>query len=227
MDRKIGVSGTYVCDPIKPYLEFWFKKLSVNFSVEMSPYNQIFQSLLSETNEARYLEVFLIRFQDWGNVKGNDINLGLIEETAEKFINLLEKQPKKLIKIISISPNAPYFQKKYLDFFELLETKIAQILEKKKMNALLISHRETLEKNNDYYDEYGDVEACVPYIPEMYAKIATMVTRKIFSIVSKPPKVVVLDCDETLWSVRRRWSSKCENLIRVSISSKFFQTAHL
>lgn len=199
MGKKLTIFGTYTCDPIEPYLEYWLKSLSIELLVEIAPYNQIFQSLLSNTNEASSLDVFLIRFQDWGNIQGENINLDLIEETAEEFINLLGKQPKSSIKVIIISPSAPLFQKKHANFFETLEDKINRAIKEQEMNILLTITRETLKEEEDYYDEYGDKVAGVPYIPEMYAKLATMIARKVFSVINRPPKVVVLDCDNTLW----------------------------
>lgn len=200
MDKTLGIWGTYTCDPMKPYLEYCLKNLSLEFLIEVGAYNQIFQHFLSSSNNKnKGIEVFLIRFQDWGNSNGNSIDLDLIEQTVEQFVHLLENQSKKIIKIIVVSPGAPLFQEKHAHFFETLEKKIREIIEKKEINTLLVSSKEILKKGDAYYDEYGDKEASMPYTPEMYAKIATAITRRVFSIVNKPPKVVVLDCDNTLW----------------------------
>ena len=51
----------------------------------------------------------------------------------------------------------------------------------------------------DYYDPYGDELGHIPYTPTFFSALGTMVARKIFALKSPPYKVIVLDCDQTLW----------------------------
>jgi FkbH-like protein len=41
--------------------------------------------------------------------------------------------------------------------------------------------------------------AQIPYTPLFFSALATMLARKIYSLTSNPYKVIVLDCDQTLW----------------------------
>ncbi|HWO32198.1 MAG TPA: FkbM family methyltransferase, partial [Candidatus Acidoferrum sp.] len=50
-----------------------------------------------------------------------------------------------------------------------------------------------------YYDIHGHQLGDIPYTPECYAAIGTAVFRTIFNLKRKPFKVIVLDCDNTLW----------------------------
>jgi FkbH-like protein/FkbM family methyltransferase len=52
---------------------------------------------------------------------------------------------------------------------------------------------------NDYYDPYSHHVGHVPYTPECYAAIGTALVRTIFNLKRNPFKVIVLDCDNTLW----------------------------
>ena len=51
----------------------------------------------------------------------------------------------------------------------------------------------------DYYDRRSHQLGHVPYTPEGYAAIGTTLFQTVFKLKSKPLKVIVLDCDNTLW----------------------------
>jgi FkbH-like protein len=51
----------------------------------------------------------------------------------------------------------------------------------------------------DYYDPHGDELGHIPYTPAFFAALGAMVARKIHAMRMTPYKVIVLDCDETLW----------------------------
>lgn len=52
---------------------------------------------------------------------------------------------------------------------------------------------------NDYYDSHSHHVGHIPYTPECYAAIGTALMRTIFNLKRNPSKVIVLDCDNTLW----------------------------
>jgi FkbH-like protein len=51
----------------------------------------------------------------------------------------------------------------------------------------------------DGFDPQGDCLAHIPYRPEQFAALGTMIVRKIQALGNARYKVVVLDCDQTLW----------------------------
>jgi FkbH-like protein/FkbM family methyltransferase len=52
---------------------------------------------------------------------------------------------------------------------------------------------------DDYYDPESHRLGHIPYTPECYAAIGTAIVRTIFNLKRNPFKVIVLDCDNTLW----------------------------
>ena len=52
---------------------------------------------------------------------------------------------------------------------------------------------------NDYYDPHSHHAGHIPYTPECYAAIGTALVRTLFNLKGSPFKVIVLDCDNTLW----------------------------
>jgi FkbH-like protein len=51
----------------------------------------------------------------------------------------------------------------------------------------------------DYYEAHGHRLAHIPYTSQCYAAIGTALVRRIFNLKGDPFKVIVLDCDNTLW----------------------------
>lgn len=52
---------------------------------------------------------------------------------------------------------------------------------------------------HDYHDPHSHATAHVPYTPAGYAAMGSALARTLFSIARQPFKVIVLDCDNTLW----------------------------
>jgi FkbH-like protein/FkbM family methyltransferase len=52
---------------------------------------------------------------------------------------------------------------------------------------------------NNYYDPHSHHVGHIPYTPECYAAIGTALVRTLFNLKRNPFKVIVLDCDNTLW----------------------------
>ena len=51
----------------------------------------------------------------------------------------------------------------------------------------------------DYYDPHGHQMGHIPYTSDCYAAIGTALVRTIYNLKRNPFKVIVLDCDNTLW----------------------------
>ncbi len=49
------------------------------------------------------------------------------------------------------------------------------------------------------HDPEGNQIGHVPYTPEYFAALGSTVSRKLYSLLASPKKVIVLDCDNTLW----------------------------
>ncbi len=52
----------------------------------------------------------------------------------------------------------------------------------------------------EIHDPGGEELGHLPYTPEFFVALATIIARKIHAIASPPFKVIALDCDETLWA---------------------------
>ena len=68
-------------------------------------------------------------------------------------------------------------------------------------NVHIISSASLAERYpvNDYYDPHGRHAGHIPYSLDCYAAIATALVRTVYNLERNPFKVIVLDCDNTLW----------------------------
>lgn len=65
--------------------------------------------------------------------------------------------------------------------------------------VLNISDFRSIYSFDNYYDEHRDRMGHIPYTQEFFATLAAIAARRIYALNSKPYKVVILDCDNTLW----------------------------
>src|SRR5690348_4236173 len=65
----IAMSATFTADPIVDTIAFWMAELGFAASIEIAPYNQVFQQLLDPSSllalNGRGANVVLVRPEDW------------------------------------------------------------------------------------------------------------------------------------------------------------------
>lgn len=201
--KKIVISGTFVCEPVEVVLTFWLKFLNQPFTIEFAPYNQIFQGLLDQNSllykKKEYI-TFLVRFEDWckGNLIQNQAELIKNIEDFVEYLKIFHKRVSSQIFLIICPSSYGSCQETEL-LINKLHKKLS-ILEQL-TNVKLYNYSQILKLYplENYLDQYGNKLAQIPYSRNFYASIATFLARKIYSIENLPLKVIVLDCDNTLW----------------------------
>jgi FkbH-like protein len=206
----IVVSSTFTAEPVAETLDFWGQKLRHPFKVEFAPYDQVFQQLLGSSTlfskNSSGMNVILIRFDDWtrnDKTSKPDEKLGKIRENVNNLILALKSASKQSAApyLVCVCPASPavsdanqkafFRQMEDLILFELAATgnvypvKSAELTEIYQVAA--------------YYDAFSDELGHIPYTPAYFTALGTMITRKFHAIYSAPYKVIVLDCDQTIW----------------------------
>ena len=126
-------------------------------------------------------------------------DLAKIELTVDEFADALSAAAgrSKTPHLVCVCPPTPDAEPA---FFQRMEDRLAERLARVTGASLLKS----AEVNQtypveDYYDAHGDEFGRVPYTPAFFTALGTAIARKIHALQSAPYKVVVLDCDNTLW----------------------------
>ncbi len=199
IEQKIAIAATFTADPIAESLGHWMKRLDFAAEVEFAPFNQVFQELLDPNSllskNTSGVNVLLLRLEDLGGDSGS---VGIVERGAREFVLAVKSALPRLNVplLIQICPSKPQHRGGY----ESIEKMLADEMEKQS-GVYLVTSKELLDLYpvTDFDDARGDELGCVPYTPVFFTGLGTMIARKFHSLQRAAYKVIVLDCDQTLW----------------------------
>ncbi|MEO0683548.1 MAG: HAD-IIIC family phosphatase [Cyanobacteria bacterium J06649_11] len=201
--QKLAIAASFTSEPVLDSLDFWMQEIGIPCSIEFAPYNQIFQQLLDGNSitlqNEEGVNLILIRFEDWY----------LTEETfkssVEEFLLAMQgaTQVSKIPYLVCICPSSPQVlvDSNRVQLYREAEAQLATELNN--ISGVYVVTSEELNATYpvaDYYDPYGEEQGKIPYTPSFFCALGTMLARKIRALKSLPLKVIVLDCDNTLWS---------------------------
>ncbi|MCP5111218.1 MAG: HAD-IIIC family phosphatase, partial [bacterium] len=193
-------------EPVEEVLHFWWRELDFDYQVRFAPYNQVFQQLLDPAgivggNRAG-VNVLLVRLEDWARGRSR---LDKLEANVGDFVSMLERAASKspVPYLVCLCPASDEFRADAgrAELERRLERQIVT-----KFDGLGAVHVVPSSEILDLYpvdnchDPHGDRLGHVPYTPEFFAALGTVIARKIHAMRTAPFKVVALDCDQTLWS---------------------------
>lgn len=203
-NQKIVITATFTSEPVEDSLSYWLKKIGVLYSIEFAQYNQVFQELLNPasllaTNQ-NGVNVVLVRFEDWEGSK-NKTELTL-EQTLRDFGNALKTATMRspIPYLICVCPPSPTHDTAFNSLHEKLQKQLDRDLQNIPSIYLIKSQDLTnIYPVENYYDPYGEELGNIPYTLAFFAALGTILARKILALTNSPYKVIVLDCDNTLW----------------------------
>lgn len=219
---QILIAATFTADSLRTGLEFWRKEFDLALNVEFTPYNQVFQELLSPAGHflgnAAGFNVIILKFDDWlrylsdrkiGTVGDPETELTLIQQnhlraTFQEFTEALEVYTGHapcFTLVLIVPPSLPWaelpeFNSLIADF----ETGLRKIgSEKSDWDLLKAVDYHQQYRVEEVYDEVGDELGHVPYTMEYFNFLATLIMRRYQAMKNNNYKVIALDCDHTLW----------------------------
>jgi FkbH-like protein len=215
-EQTIAITSTFTAEPVERALAYWMQELDIPSTIEFAPYNQVFQQLLDPSGLLAEndlgVNVVLVRFEDWlrfadVSVAGTISSAGArerIEQNVRDLVLALKSAAGRSgnLHLVCLCPAAPA---------TLADPDCAAFLQR--MEALLSSEMETTggvcvvttaELNArypvaEYHDPYSDRLGHIPYTTDFFVALGTMIARRIYVSQATPRKVIVLDCDQTLW----------------------------
>ncbi|HEU5124960.1 MAG TPA: amino acid adenylation domain-containing protein [Verrucomicrobiae bacterium] len=209
-EQTIAIAATFTAEPIEESLRYWAKELELAADVEFAPFNQVFQELLDPASllngNTRGLNVLLIRAEDWIKAGVHDsAQVDDLSAVAGEFLKALKTSAARsttpFLIVLCPPSHAIAADPKRRTMVEATENFLAS--ETEKVNgAHVITTGELLKLYSvaDYYDASGDELGKVPFTPVFFTALGTMIARKLHALQRAPHKVIVLDCDNTLWS---------------------------
>ncbi len=209
--RSIAIASTFTAEPVEAPLAFWMDELGQTASIEFAAYNQVFQQLLDPSSllgmNRQGVNIVLIRVEDWQRFHrraNNQQGLGpFLQESTTDLINAVGTAIARSTTplFVALCPNAPsaLTDPYACTLFAEVEQRIVAALDQVP-NLYLVGPDEFSTYPVDMtYDPQRDQLGHIPYTSLFYAALATILARRIHALTSLPYKVIVLDCDNTIW----------------------------
>ena len=208
---RLVVTATFTAEPVKDALAFWMEELGYTRSIEFAPYNQVFQQLLDPgsllSQSRKGVSVVLVRIEDWRRSLPASMSQGQIAEhldrSAEELIAAMQAALARSSTpvILALCPHsaAALADRHSHHLLVRIEEKVTAalggvpglcLIGPDDFHGLLV---------DSYDDPKRDSLGHIPYTTLFYAGLGTVVARRIHALVAPPYKVIVLDCDNTLW----------------------------
>jgi FkbH-like protein len=194
--RSLAVAATFTAEPVAEPLDFWMGELGFPARVRFAPFGQVFQALLDPAGlfarNRRGANVVLVRFEDWERADADELALALREAGARHAVPCLAV----------ICPPSPAVRA------DAARSALHAGLEERLAAAVAGAPGVLLATSGELAalypvaaadDPHADEIGRVPYTPELFAALGTLIARKLNALWSRPAKVLVLDCDQTLW----------------------------
>ncbi|PKM96399.1 MAG: hypothetical protein CVU84_01410 [Firmicutes bacterium HGW-Firmicutes-1] len=219
----IVIASTFTSEPLLACMNFWEKELNFSLHIEFAQYNQVFQELLNPnsifSNNTAGMNVILLRFGDWlrfrevkdshENTEYEELNITkedryFLNATLENLISALQSYCKRsnAFTLLLLCPFATSDKNstEMNSIFDELENRLVMAL--KDMNSIGVLNANQYTKQysiKEIFDPARDKMGHVPFTIEYYHMLGTLINRRFYQLKNKPYKVIVLDCDNTLW----------------------------
>ncbi|MBV7338359.1 HAD-IIIC family phosphatase [Chloroflexi bacterium TSY] len=202
---NIVISATFTAEPLEHSLIFLGHSINHPVQVQFAPYNQVFQQLLSSESEILQnqegINIFLLRLEDWG--QGAE-SANAIEKSVMDFVYMLESLQERstIPRLICICEPSERVVADYVlhSLCMRMEKYIIDHLAPLS-NTYVVESNEIREAYHleQIHDIYADQAGQIPYTQQYFIALGAVIARKLDAIRRAPHKVIILDCDNTLW----------------------------
>ncbi len=202
----IVVAATFVAEPLETPLAWLLEELDLKDEISFAPYNQIFQQLLTPTSEIALntsgVSVVLVRIEDFVRdltepTAAREAVERLTQELGDALENFSNRA--KGAVILVILPPGPPVQPELVGALFDAGGSLAERARGLPQIHFLDDAQIAAVASADRYDAARDELAHIPYTETFFAALALAIARRVHAIRLIAAKVLVLDCDNTLW----------------------------
>ncbi len=204
-EHLICIAATFTADPIGLPLQSWIGWLNWTARVQTAPYNQLFQQLLDPNSAFASnrggTNVLMLRMADWYREDAPEE----LDQHLSEFLGTLDafspNSSSPLIVVLCPSGTGSQESSRKDDSrVDFCEQQLADSLRTRRHVHLITA---TDIATHYPVESVGDATmlrtAHIPYNQRYFTAIASELVRQIDTLQRAPRKVVVLDCDQTLW----------------------------
>lgn len=206
--RRTYVCATFTADPIAEVIDFWHERLGMTDVVEIGPYNQVYQQILDPrstlTRNTTGINLIWIRWEDLvpDAARLRTSSRGLwaraVRTAADELSAVVEKGVGRWqVPTWLVLGPSPADSTAAVDEVEsFIRDRFAG---RTGLHILFGNEIGARYPVSSWFDAEGERFGHVPYTRAAFAAVATAITRHRVALESTARKVIVLDCDQTIW----------------------------
>lgn len=202
----VVIAATFTAEPMERALRLVLEEAGLNLEVAFAPYNQVFQELLSPTSALAAnragVNVALVRLEDFvREIADVESARALLQRSTRELSDALiqhASQARAPLVFSVLDPSPRAHPALLCDLRNAAETLKARSGDLRGVHLLTGAEIDRFS-DGERYDSVRDELAHIPFTEEFYASLALSTARKVHVLRVPTHKVLVLDCDNTLW----------------------------
>jgi FkbH-like protein len=209
----VAVAATFTADSLAEPLSYWMDKLGLCSRIAFAGHGQVFQCLLDPDSlfheKTPGVNVVLLKLDDWfaptpGTATGGDLAGTQASESARDFIKAVVTTAARSERpyVVLVCPVAASSRRNDADASvarDMEQLVISGLAETGGVYTVASDELAATYPVDRIHDLFAGELAHAPYSQIFWVSLATMIARRIYSLRAGPCKVIVLDCDMTLW----------------------------
>jgi FkbH-like protein len=201
---SIRIAANFTVEPIEEFLAYWIAELGIPAEIRFAPYNQVFQQLLEggllRSNRGG-INLLALDLDAWFTGSADEARARLETTLADLMAALRAAGALGAGGAVLLFPPAAGQDE---DRTAVVASARAMVLAEcagvPGWGAVDLAAAAELYSVAETRDPFTDELGNIPFTEEMYATAATAAARRIRAACTRARKVIVLDCDNTLWA---------------------------
>lgn len=206
---KLIVAATFTAEPLGDTLRHLLARLRLPLEVNFARYNQVFQELLNPHSTvgsaSQGLAAFVVRLEDLFRFSPEpptqDAAWAMVTDLLEALRSAAARS--RIPLLLTLAPHSPKAVRR-LRLSEHLHTLDQALLEGARtipgVHVVDLRNIQKIYSLNRLWDDTRDDLGHIPYTQTCFSALAAGLARYCAALSFGPAKVVVLDCDNTLWA---------------------------
>jgi len=204
---KVAIAANFVVEPVQAPLVFCLEKVGLPVHPHFAPFDQLVQQLLDPAGAfggQSQLGIIFLQLERWFSTETESRTDERVMAQLFALVDALRAARSRSATtfIILLCPVSP--EKRHLRAIAAAEAelrlRLGAVLDIDVVGTDEVQRFYPAEHYHALFDPYADRLAQIPYSNLGFATLGTMAARRIHCHVSQQRKVIVLDCDDTLWA---------------------------
>lgn len=206
----VCIAGDLTLDSMLDALHFWSGVTNLRTSLQAPLYGQLYQELVAPAGalarNTRGFNIIVVRYEQWcasaAGAEGLDMarSLAAAGQFAQAIAQLAARNPAPHIMLLG-QPDPAWERRAGFDAVRRGADRLIEEALHSAPNLHCIRPQDIAARYpiDTVHEAHGAELGDMPYSEDYYRALATVAFRRALALFQKPAKVIVLDCDYTLW----------------------------